>query len=203
MKLSRKYLSGAERAWSFSSPDQNTSVFILPLRISGTPKEIKKFIKLAGSPYTDPEVNDFLEYAINKNNYQTTKDKEYKEELAALEKRKKEFRDKLNNLPKLKHESPVYIIPLRISEPPKEPQNPIKLSESVKYTFNDIQTDKKAFIAKLDDKSKDIMMSVFCTGLEKLEEMLCNNVKDDELQNIYKIGLDEYHIKFNRILEEL
>ena len=151
-----RFLSGALRSWAKSNIEENTRVFILSLRITGTPEHIKETLKL--SQYTDEEINNYLKDAITKDNYQTTKSKEYKEEIAALKKIKR---------------------------------GGVELSK--------LKFDK----TKLDDKSKDIMKSIFNTGLEVLEEQSFNNIKDEELRYIYKIGLDKYRQKFNNELKEM
>lgn len=125
--------------------DENNHVFVIPLRISGTPKHIKESLKLLS--YTKKEINDFLNNAISKNNYQTTKSKEYETEITSLKNRKMK-----TNQPK-------------------------------------------------DDKLKDIMMSIFNEGLKVMETKFYN-MEDEELQYVYKLGLDEYRNKFDNLLKE-
>ena len=87
-KASTRFLSGARRSWSNPNPEENLTVFVLPLRISGTPEHIKEALKLAQPPYTEEEINEFLSDAIDKDNYQTTKKEEYEEEIAAYKRMK-------------------------------------------------------------------------------------------------------------------
>ena len=201
-RLLKHYLSGAERSWSNSSSDRNKMIFVLPLRICGTPEEIMKFLQFSESSYTEIQIDKFLKHAITKDNYKTSKRTEYEIEISSFWKRKKQFRDKLDG----KLVENFYVLPQRICGTSEEIEKVINLSgytESVKQPIEIKQKESANYLQKLDDKSKDIMMSVFGTGLEKLEEMLCNNIKDEELQNIYRLGLDEYHNKFNTILEKL
>jgi hypothetical protein len=72
--------------------------------------------------------------------------------------------------------------------------------EVSKEAKDEVSKEVKDEITK-DDKSKDILMSIFNTGLEVLGGKLYNNIEDTELQYIYKCGLDEYRNKFNHVLE--
>lgn len=87
-KASTRFLSGAPRSWSNSDSGENMTVFILPLRISGTAEHIKESLKLAQPPYTDEEINNYLKDAITKDNYQSTKKEEYEAEIASYKKMK-------------------------------------------------------------------------------------------------------------------
>lgn len=87
-KASTRFLSGAPRSWSNPNTDENMTVFVLPLRISGTPEHIRQALKLASPAYTDAEINDFLSNAITKDNYESTKEEEYNEEIAFYKKMK-------------------------------------------------------------------------------------------------------------------
>ena len=151
-----RFLSGALRSWAKCDVEENTRVFILPLRITGTPENIRVTLKLY--QYTEEEINNYLKDAITKDNYQTTKSEEYKEEISAWKK-------------------------IRIER--------IEKAEKIR-----IDNSK-------DDISKDIMKSIFNLGLEVLEEESFNNIKDEKLRYIYKIGLDEYRKKFNSSLKEM
>lgn len=87
-KASTRFLSGANRSWISANPEENMTVFIVQLRISGTPEHIRQALKLA--QYTDEEVSEFLKEAIDKDNYQTTKAEEYNEEIASYKKMKED-----------------------------------------------------------------------------------------------------------------
>lgn len=150
-----RYLSGAVRSWSKWDIKENTRVFILHLRITGTPEHIKETLRLA--QYTEEEINNYLKDAITKDNYQTTKNKEYKKEIADFKKIKSERNEQLERI----------------------------------------------LINNSKDDSKDIMKSIFDLGLGALEEQAFNNIKDEKLRYIYKIGLDEYRKKFNYSLKEM
>src|SRR5436190_8833891 len=89
-KASTRFLSGALRSWSNPNAEENMTVFVVPLRISGTAEHIKEALKLAQPPYTEEEINDFLSDAITKDNYETSKADEYKEEIASYKKMKDE-----------------------------------------------------------------------------------------------------------------
>ena len=89
-KASTRFLSGAPRSWSNSDPQENETVFVVPLRISGTEEHIRESLKLAQPPYTEEEITEFLNDAITKHNYQTTKAEEYDEEIAAYKKMKED-----------------------------------------------------------------------------------------------------------------
>ena len=89
-KASTRFLSGASRSWSNPNSEENMTVFVLPLRISGTADHIKEALKLAQPPYTEEEINEFLKDAITKDNYQTTKAEEYDEEIASYKKMKED-----------------------------------------------------------------------------------------------------------------
>lgn len=89
-KSSTRFLSGASRSWSNPNPEENSTVFVLPLRISGTPKHITEALKLAQPPYTEDEINEYLGDAISKDNHQNTKKDEYEEEIKAYKKMKEE-----------------------------------------------------------------------------------------------------------------
>lgn len=85
-KASTRFLSGAPRSWSNSDPEENETVFIVSLRISGTPVHIREALKFA--QYSDDEITDFLKDAITKDNYQSSKAEEYDAEIAAYKKMK-------------------------------------------------------------------------------------------------------------------
>ena len=89
-KASTRFLSGATRSWISANPEENMTVFIVPLRISGTPDNIKTALKLAQPPYTEGEIDEFLEDAITKDNYETTKKEEYEKEIASYKKMKED-----------------------------------------------------------------------------------------------------------------
>jgi len=89
-KASTRFLSGALRSWSNPNPEENMTIFVVPLRISGTEEHIKESLKLAQPPYKEEEINEFLEDAITKENYQTSKAEEYNEEIAAYKKMKED-----------------------------------------------------------------------------------------------------------------
>lgn len=89
-KASTRFLSGAPRSWSSPKDEENRTVFISALRISGTPEHITEALKLAQPPYTDEEISEFLKDAITKDNYESTKKEEYEEEIASYKKMKSE-----------------------------------------------------------------------------------------------------------------
>lgn len=151
-----RFLSGAVRSWSKSDVGENTRVFILPLRITGTPQDIKETLELSRAPYTEQEINNYLKDAITKNNYKTTKSKEYKEEIAAFKK-------------------------IRL----------IRIEKAEKICIDDSK----------EDKSKDIMKSIFNTGLDVLNKNL--SIENEDLQYVYKLGLDQYRNKFEHIIKEM
>lgn len=170
--ISNRLLLGAPRAWNNPNSEENMVIFILPLRITGTPENIKKALKLAQPPYGEEEINSYIKDAITKDNYQTTKSEEYITEIDAYKKMKTELKNKDININKPKNNTTT-----------KESKNNITIEEPK------------------DDKSKDVLMAIFNTGLEVLGRKLYNNIEDTELQYIYKCGLDEYRNKFNHVLE--
>lgn len=87
-KASTRFLSGAPRSWSSTNPEENMTVFVLPLRISGTAEHIKESLRLAQPSYPEEEINEFLSEAITKDNYQSTKAEEYQAEIDAYKKMK-------------------------------------------------------------------------------------------------------------------
>jgi len=87
-KASTRFLSGGPRSWSSPNPEENNTVFVLPLRISGTPEHIKQSLKVAPQPYTEEEINVYLSDAITKDNFKTTKAEEYNAEIEAYKKMK-------------------------------------------------------------------------------------------------------------------
>jgi len=87
-KASTRFLSGAPRSWSNSDPEENGTVFIVSLRISGTPAHIREALKHA--QYSDEEITDFLNDAITKDNFQSTKAEEYNTEIEEYKKMKSE-----------------------------------------------------------------------------------------------------------------
>ena len=83
-KISRIGLSEAPQLWSSSDLNENMSVYILPLRICGTPDNIRKVLNSAEPPYSEEEIENYLKDAITKDNYQTTKADEYNKEIGNI-----------------------------------------------------------------------------------------------------------------------
>jgi len=69
-KIGSRFLSGAKRSWDKSDALENETVFQPQLRISGTPENIRYALTYAG--YSQEQINEFLNYVITKDNYQTT-----------------------------------------------------------------------------------------------------------------------------------
>ena len=78
--LTRVNLSVASHFWIYN-PELNMIVFILPLRICGTPDDIRKTLRSIEPPYSEDEINNHLKDAITKDNYQTTKADDYNKEI--------------------------------------------------------------------------------------------------------------------------
>jgi hypothetical protein len=210
-KISNRFLVGATRSWSNSNPEENMSVFIIPLRITGTPEYIKKALKLTQPPYSEEKINNYLNEAINKDNYQTTKDEEYKNEID-------DFMEVVGS--RLKLDDVSYIMEMisntsfeklkdNTSKDDTSKDNTSKDDTSKDDNFKDNTSKDDNFKLKnintkesKDDKPKDIMMSIFNMGLEKLESYN-NNIEDEVSRYIYKIGLDEYRNKFDHFLKEM
>ena len=57
--------------------------------------------------------------------------------------------------------------------------------------------------SKLDIVDKDILMLIFNNGLNVLNEKFTNNVEDNDLKSIYKIGLEDYRTKIDDLLKKL
>jgi len=78
--LTRINLSDASHFWIYN-PELITIIFILPLRICGTPDDIRKELRSTEPPYSEDEINNYLKDAITKDNYQTTKADDYNKEI--------------------------------------------------------------------------------------------------------------------------
>jgi hypothetical protein len=81
--ITRIHLSAASHFWIYN-PELNMIVFILPLRICGTPDDIRKTLRSVEPPYSEEEINNYLKDAITKDNYQTTKADDYNKEIDNL-----------------------------------------------------------------------------------------------------------------------
>ena len=79
-KPSCRFLSGATRSWTSANPLENRTIFSIEYRISGTPENVSASLKYAN--YPDEQVQEALANAITKENYLSTKNEEYKQELA-------------------------------------------------------------------------------------------------------------------------
>lgn len=66
----KRYISGAERAWKKTKPDEYNSVFSLETRLTGTPDNIATALQYAG--YTSSDITSFLGNAITRENFQTS-----------------------------------------------------------------------------------------------------------------------------------
>lgn len=89
--LAYRHLSGAARKWTSDDPNENSSIFHLGTRITGTPTAV--VAALRGAKMSDAEIQKVLDNSITANNYQTTMAAAYQNEIAA-HKRAREAADK-------------------------------------------------------------------------------------------------------------
>ena len=78
---------------------------------------------------------------------------------------------------------------------------------SLKNTYNEISMISIIAAGLKDDDSnlnttdKDILRLIFNKGLEVLNGRIYNSINDDELQSIYKLGLEDYRVKIDKLLK--
>jgi len=101
-------------------------------------------------------------------------------------------------------DSILYIPSLKISGTSEQ----IRKTLSLNYSKQQINEYLKEAVdgtknnkSNADINNKDIMISIFNTGLEALAGKLYNDIEDKELRQIYKCGLDEYRAKFESLLK--
>lgn len=77
-------LSGAvKKSWSSTDPEELNTIFNVQYRITGTPENVRLALQYAGVPAQ--EIERVIADSITANNYQTTKAREYQQELAAYQ----------------------------------------------------------------------------------------------------------------------
>lgn len=86
-QVTRRYLSGAKRAWASSDPQERDSIYNTQYRITGTPDNVRQALLYA--QYSPEVVEGVIADSINRNNYQTTKRDEYEREIASRDGLKK------------------------------------------------------------------------------------------------------------------
>lgn len=79
VKTCYRLLSGALRSWTSNDKEELTIIFNIKYRITGTPSNI--FIALKNYGYSDFQIKEVIENSITKDNYDSTKENEYLEEL--------------------------------------------------------------------------------------------------------------------------
>jgi len=81
--VTRRYLSGAERSWKKADPSENTTIFSLGTRLTGTPENVRRAMQWAG--FSDSDIAQAIANAITRDNYTTTQAAAYNQEKAAHE----------------------------------------------------------------------------------------------------------------------
>lgn len=84
----KRYISGAERSWKSSKPEESSSIFSLETRLTGTPSNVTEALRYAG--FDANQINDLLASAITSSNYNTSMDAFYKAEKSSHDSEKKE-----------------------------------------------------------------------------------------------------------------
>ena len=80
--------------------------------------------------------------------------------------------------------------------------NKLKVKEFSNGAFYDyVPIDVKDDISKSDISGKLILRLIFDKGLEVLNGRVYNSIEDNDLQNIYKFGLEEYRTKVDNLLK--
>lgn len=80
-QVGRRTLSGARKSWTRDEPEENTSIFLLEHRITGTPDAVALALQYAG--FSQAEITAALANAITRENFQTTKAREFAAEVDA------------------------------------------------------------------------------------------------------------------------
>lgn len=78
-----RLLTGGKRTWASADPAVNSEIFIIPLRITGTLDSVVEALRLNMIP--EDKIQEYLNVAITKDNFQTTMKEEFNAEIAAYE----------------------------------------------------------------------------------------------------------------------
>jgi len=82
-QVTKRFLSGARRSWTSTKPEEQQTIFHTTYRITGTPENVRAALTYAG--VSPDQIQQVLDTAITRDNFNTTMAAEVQRELAAHE----------------------------------------------------------------------------------------------------------------------